>query len=78
MKHCFEIKTLNAELYVFCAKSEEELSAWMKEFKEFKKTYQSMMKNIGETKIVPKTNDSYLLRDQKKTDNKSNKELPKK
>jgi len=54
MKFCFEIKTLNNEFYVFCAKTEDELNAWMQEFKEFKKNYQVMMKNIGETKITPK------------------------
>jgi len=61
MKYCFEIKTLNSELYIFCAKTEEELTAWMKEFKEFKNTYQIMMKNIGGTKIVPNTKDSYKV-----------------
>ena len=54
MKFCFEIITLNSEVYVFCAKTEDELNSWMSEFKEFKKVYQNMMKNIGETKIIHK------------------------
>lgn len=49
-KHCFEIKTLNGECYVFGTKTEEELDSWVTEFKVFKKGYQKKMKNIDNIK----------------------------
>jgi hypothetical protein len=45
-KYCFEIKALNGEMYTFGAKTEEELDAWMGEFKSFKKSYEKKIKNI--------------------------------
>ena len=49
-KHCFEIKTLNGESYVFATNSAEDLNSWIIEFKNFKKNYENKMKNIDTKK----------------------------
>lgn len=45
-KHCFEIKTLNGENYVFAANSLEDMDSWILEIKTFKKNYEKKIKNI--------------------------------
>jgi hypothetical protein len=50
-KHCFEIKTLNGDSYVFATNSNEDLESWIQEFKTFKKNYEKKIKNI-DTKSI--------------------------
>ncbi len=45
-KHCFEIRTLNGENYIFSTISHEEMESWITEFKVFKKNYEKKIKNI--------------------------------
>ncbi len=49
-KHCFEIKTLNGESYVFATNSNEDLESWLHEFKLFKKNYEKKIKNLDTKK----------------------------
>lgn len=47
-RFCFEIKTLNNEIYVFAVKTKDDLQAWIKEFELFKVNYQKMMKGVDD------------------------------
>lgn len=47
-KYCFEIKTLNNEIYVFAVKTNDDLESWIKEFKTFKVNYQKMVKGVDD------------------------------
>lgn len=47
-RNCFEIKTLNNEIYVFAVKTKDDLQAWIKEFELFKVNYQKMMKGVDD------------------------------
>ncbi len=49
-KHCFEIKTLNGESYIFATNSNEDLESWLHEFKVFKKNYEKKIKNLDTKK----------------------------
>lgn len=49
-KYCFEIKTLNNELYVFAVKTKDDMDSWFNQFKLFKINYQKMMKNVDTKK----------------------------
>jgi len=50
-KNCFEIKTLNNEIYVFAVKTKDDLDSWIKEFKTFKINYQKMVKGVDDKKV---------------------------
>lgn len=53
-KYCFEIKTQGGgELYIFSAKTQEELDSWILEFKSFKKSYDKKIKSIDRFKDPP-------------------------
>ena len=45
--NCFEIKTPNQEVYVFSGKTEEETKSWLKEFKNFKKSFKKKLVGAG-------------------------------
>ena len=49
-KHCFEIKTLNGESYVFACNSKDDLESWHTEFNKFKKNYENKFKAIETNK----------------------------
>lgn len=55
-KNCFEIKTLNNEVFVFAVKTKEDLDSWLKEFDAFKVSYRKMMKCVEEKKLGNKYN----------------------
>lgn len=59
-KNCFEIKTLNNEVFVFSVKTKDDLEAWMKEFDIFKVNYQKMMKGVDDKKLAKKNSSTNL------------------
>jgi hypothetical protein len=51
-KNCFQIKTLNNDIYVFAVKTKDDLDSWIKEFKSFKVNYQKMLKGVDNKNIT--------------------------
>lgn len=50
-RNCFEIKTLNNEIYVFSVKTKDDLLSWIKEFELFKVNYQKMVKGVDDKNL---------------------------
>jgi hypothetical protein len=45
--HCFEIKTVSQEIFVFSGKNKEETASWLKEFSTFQNRYEAKLKSVG-------------------------------